>query len=164
MFNFSVTFNTGEVSSFLSVLSQKLQNPAPVSKQIAEIVKNSIDEGFEREVDPSGNPWDQLAPSTIENRSRRGLVPIKILSATGKGKRAIKVDYRGSNIQVSYGGNSTEYMQFHRKGKKIREFIPSPQMIENSPRIKLAIERYYNPTLAKFVYGELARTQNLLGL
>jgi hypothetical protein len=164
MFSFNVAINDQGVANTLGQLALKLQKPAPLSKQIANIVYDSIMEGFDNESDPSGSHWDALAPSTIENRRRQRLVPIKILSATGKGRRAIRVIPSGSSIQIQYGGEGTEYMQYHRKGQKVREFIPSHDLIDNSPRIKLAVERYFNPSLSQFVYGELVRTEKILSL
>lgn len=134
---------------FLEEIAFRVVHVEPLMNQIGDIITDQIIDSFEHERDASdGSPWAELAPSTIKARTRRGYTPITKLRASGKGERAINLSIASNTIRIEYGGNGTDYMQYHREGTSKmprREFIPSVDWIEKSPKIREAVMRYINP-------------------
>lgn len=59
-----------------------------VYKSIGEYMILEIDEGFERQADPFGRPWEAINPRTLERKRRLGRIE-KILQDTGTGRNSI---------------------------------------------------------------------------
>ena len=148
----SLIFNVDVNKSSLGVLEEiafRVVNAAPLMNEIGSIVYDQIIDSFENERDASdGSPWAELAPATIKARERRGYTPITKLRASGKGERAITLSIASNTVRIEYGGDGTEYMALHRTGTSKmpkRDFLPSPDWIEKSPKILEAVMRHINP-------------------
>jgi len=148
----SLIFNVDVNKSSLGVLEEiafRVVNAAPLMNEIGSIIYDQIIDSFENERDASdGSPWAELAPSTIQSRQRRGYTPITKLRASGKGERAITLSIASNTLRIEYGGSGTEYMALHLSGTSKmprRNFFPSPDWIEKSPKIRDAVMRHINP-------------------
>ena len=134
---------------FLEEIAFRVVHAEPLMNQIGSIVYDQIIDSFEHERDASdGSPWAELAPSTIKARTRRGYTPITKLRASGKGERAINLSIASNTVRIEYGGNGTDYMSLHRSGTSRmpkRDFLPSVDWIEKSPKILEAVMRHINP-------------------
>lgn len=166
---FQFDIDTSQIDSYLGELTLRLQGLDPLYDTIAaDIIQPFIDQRFDTETDPTGTPWAELKPETIRQRQRKGLVPIKKLNATGKGRKNIKVTAESGGVKVSYGDNDTDYMELHNTGTKRmaqRRFVPTPQEIESGEvgrQIQEAAESYLTPGLGRFVKGEIRRTKRIL--
>jgi phage gpG-like protein len=73
----------------ISTIREKLQLPALI-EPIGELLLKRTLTRFDREEDPSGNPWVPLQPSTIKRRMREG-TGTKKLNATGAMRASIQV-------------------------------------------------------------------------
>jgi phage gpG-like protein len=147
---FKADLQLTEPTEYLQRVARSLAFPDKMMRDVGEVVYDLIADSFDRESEPDGSPWADLAPSTIEQRTKKGLTPIRKLQATGRGERSISIDVKGATVEVRYGANNTEYMQHHRKGSDRlpkRDFIPSERAIERSPTIKKAVEKYINDSL-----------------
>lgn len=59
-----------------------------VYSAVGEYMLLATDERFEREIDPSGNPWYPNAPGIIAKKRAAGRI-LKILQETGRGRASI---------------------------------------------------------------------------
>ena len=147
----SLIFNVDVNRSSLGVLEEiafRVVNAAPLMNEIGSIIYDQIIDSFENERDAiDGSPWAELAPSTIQARQRRGYTPITKLRASGRGERAITLSIASNTVRIEIGSDG-QYMQYHREGTRRmpkRDFIPSPDWIEKSPKILEAVMRHINP-------------------
>ena len=133
---------------FLEEIAFRVVNAAPLMNQIGSIVYDQIIDSFEHERDASdGSPWAELTPSTIKARTRRGYTPITKLRASGKGERAINLSIASNTVRIEIGSDGS-YMQYHQTGTSRmpkRDFLPSVDWIEKSPKILEAVMRHINP-------------------
>ena len=147
----SLIFNVDVNKSSLRTLEEiafRVVNAAPLMNEIGSIIYDQIIDSFENERDASdGSPWAELAPSTIQARQRRGYTPITKLRASGRGERAITLSIASNTVRIEIGSDGS-YMQYHREGTRRmpkRDFIPSADWIEKSPKILEAVMRHINP-------------------
>ena len=147
----SLIFNVDVNKSSLRTLEEiafRVVNAAPLMNEIGSIIYDQIIDSFEHERDASnGSPWAELAPSTIQSRQRRGYTPITKLRASGRGERAITLSIASNTVRIEIGSDG-QYMQYHRENNRRlpkRDFIPSVDWIEKSPKIREAVMRHINP-------------------
>ena len=146
----SLIFNVDVNKSSLGVLEEiafRVVNAAPLMNEIGSIIYDQIIDSFENERDASdGSPWAELAPSTIQSRQRRGYTPITKLRASGRGERAITLSIASNTLRIEIGSDGS-YMQYHISGTSKmpkRNFLPSADWIEKSPKILEAVLRHLN--------------------
>jgi phage gpG-like protein len=157
--NFDIKVDSSSATGVLGELTVKLQGLNTLHQQLAEMVEGKLALSFDTESDPTGKAWKALAPSTIAVRRRKGLVPIKKLQATGRGKRGINVVIIKTGIRVEVGGDNTDYMEFHETGSRImpqRRFVPTEDELRDE--IEAIVTAYLTPSIGGFVRGEIART------
>lgn len=167
--SFDVQVDASQAETFLGALVAKLQDTAPLEDAIADILRERLNFYFENEVDPSGQPWAPLAAVTVKLRTLKGLTPIKILTATGKGRENINVVPGGGLVKIVSGGEGTEYMDKHNQPDNPRlpqrRWLPTQEEVETGEigeAIAAATESYLDPSLGQFLSGEIRRTP-LLG-
>jgi phage gpG-like protein len=120
------TIKLGELAGFVRSVHDAR---APMSEAMAATAFTKVQQGFRESVDPSGNPWRELAEDTVKSRrkgkKKRGP---KILIDTGRLRNSIsaKSDDQGFKI-----GTNVEYGVYHQQpdgpGKGIiprRQFLP----------------------------------------
>src|SRR6476469_8163561 len=87
----------------LGQVTVRLTNLKPILKDAGEAVLYSIIESFDSEIDPvDRSPWADLKPETIERKRKLGYAnPEKKLIASGRGERAISLDYVGDTVRIT---------------------------------------------------------------
>lgn len=157
MLSFQVDPDDHQAMSALGRLAQRLQRLEPLLQEVKTVAQTSVNRSFETGVDPDGNPWARLAPSTL--RDRRGGQG-KLLQRTGKGRRSVRFIIQGNELKITYLG----YMRFHQQGTRKmarRQFAPTPENFERGKlgqQTKAKAEAYVNPSLPQFLRGEIRRT------
>lgn len=92
--------------------------PSQVSREAAEDIQASIEMQFDQGCDPYGNPWKELAPSTIA----RGRFPPPGTDTHALRESIIVKPMSGSGIQVDVGEDYGIY--YHR----VRPILPEGEM------------------------------------
>lgn len=128
----------------LEKLTGAMQDPRPLLADVQTVIEKNIETNFQREHEPDGSPWSELAPSTLKRRERAGQ-GTKKLQASGDGKRSIKVKILGSaELEVAY----IDYMASHQKRTQNtprRKFMPDAEDFTSgkfSDNIRQKIEEY----------------------
>ena len=91
-------------------------DPSEITRRISDYLKQSTDERFETETDPSGVRWTALRPRTIAARRRKGHIPISILTETGV-MRSQNVPFFDNT--VAGVGTNNVYARIHQLGGTI---------------------------------------------
>lgn len=107
----SIYYSDSEVRKQLSDLISKLKDPTPQLKEAREILLFYVDQGFETETDPDGNPWRPNTPFTRTLKRSQGRID-KILQSTGRGRASINGQIKGNRLIV---GTNVPYMAKHQK-------------------------------------------------
>ncbi len=100
-----------ELTSLLFKLSQKAVNTAPLMRNIAGIMQDSVEENFEKEGRP--DKWQKLKPSTIKQRTKKGYWPGRILQRRGELAASITSKYDKHSAIV---GTNKIYAAIHQFG------------------------------------------------
>lgn len=111
------------------------------SEKIAEVIQDQFDAG----VDPYGEPWAPLAPSTLERKQGPG-----ILDETGAMRESIDVSpMSGAGVKVTIG---EDYARFHQEGTSrmpARKILPEEELPDTWARaIEDAVDEAFEKTLA----------------
>jgi len=114
----------------LDRLSSSVKAPHAGLQLLKPKIEEGIDRRFKSQTEPSGKPWTKLKPATILARRRAGLVPIKILTASGKMRGSIKV--RVTRAEIIASTNAVQAAT-HNFGDKSRH-IPRRRFLGLSPR------------------------------
>ena len=101
-----------ELQRYLDQLAEKTENLRPLMKNIAGIIADSVEENFEQQGRPK---WQMLAKSTIENRTKKGYYPGKILQMRGELAASITSYYDENSAIV---GTNKVYAAIHQFGGK----------------------------------------------
>ena len=112
MTRISVNLDTQKVLRTLDEIGTKAKNKKALLSAIGEYMLGSIDSGFETETDPSGNPWQPLAPQTLERKIAEGRI-LKILQRTGLMRSRINYRVEGNRLII---GSSDGILARHQLG------------------------------------------------
>lgn len=96
-------------------LLTRSQNLRPAFKNIGEVLVNSTDSRFARQVDPDGNPWAPISEEHLKYKKRHGFIQ-KILQMRGDLRASIV--YRAEDDRVLVGTNKV-YGAIHQLGGEI---------------------------------------------
>lgn len=120
--------------------------PSRASRAASEKIAEAIQEQFDAGVDPYGEPWAPLAPSTLERKRGPG-----ILDETGAMRESIEVSpMAGAGIKVTVG---TDYAQFHQTGTSrmpARKILPDESGLPDTweRAIEDAVDEAFERTIA----------------
>jgi phage gpG-like protein len=110
------------------IIIDRLSNVKGALPEIAEVVRFSIDENFEKEgryngsqsginlLSGGGTKWRKLAASTVRQREKKGYTPINILRRTGILASSITVQPAGNNAITA--GTNVGYAAFNNFGTR----------------------------------------------
>ena len=104
-------------------LERRVEDPRDVMAVIGADLMERVEEGFENEHDPYGQPWKPLAPATLKRR-RAGGVGAKILQDTGVMRRSLNYRVAGRNAVAV--GFSDKKAPWHQDGT---DRIPARPML-----------------------------------
>lgn len=100
-----------EIQKYLQKLIVKTENLRPLMKNIAGIMMDSVEENFEAEGRPE--KWQELKPSTIKQRTKKGYWPGRILQVRGELAASITSKYDNNSAVV---GTNKVYAAIHQLG------------------------------------------------
>ncbi len=91
---------------------------------IGQALVEKVEQGFEREADPYGEPWKPLAPSTLEKRRKKGR-GAKILQDTGVMRRSLNWRLLGRDaVAVGFADRKAIWHQFGTDRIPARPMLP----------------------------------------
>lgn len=140
--------------SVLGLINTRALGLTPLMLRLKPIVENVIEDSFDKEASPSGQPWAALAASSVRQRQRKGQGG-KLLQRTGEGKRSVKVTISGNRLYITY----LKRMEYHQTGTRRlpkRQFSPEAQDFDRGAlgdQVRDEIRIYLNPTLGQFTQG-----------
>jgi phage virion morphogenesis protein len=117
----SISYLDKDLRRYIAGILLRLRGFSAPMREIGEALLLSTDERFENEVDPAGNPWEDISPRTRARKRAQGRID-KILQDTGTGRASI--NYQANRFSVSVG-TPLAYMVYHQtgQGQVKREFI-----------------------------------------
>ena len=141
-----IRIDDAELQEHLRKLVAKTENLRPLMKNIAGIMEDSVEENFKQEGRP--DKWQELAKSTIKQRTKKGHWPGKILQVSQTGlASSITSKYDNDSAMV---GTNKPYAAIHQlggdagKNKKVK--IPARPYLKlntkEEKQIIQAIEHY----------------------
>lgn len=108
----------------LKQLENKASNLKPYFDDLGEYMVLSTRERFDREVDPDGNRWPELAPATVARKARKNKNP-KILQQDSILRDSITPDATQDQLEM---GTNLEYGPTHQYGDSSRNIPARPYL------------------------------------
>lgn len=112
-----VTVEDAETRAELDRLIKRMANREGFYRNVGEQLLNSAADNFQREAGPDGNKWKPLMPATVEQRAKRGLVPIEILRARGRLAGSLNLAATNDEVRI---GTPVPYAAAHQLGAEIK--------------------------------------------
>lgn len=109
-----ITIDDSRLKSLLGSLSGRCRDLTPPLQGWGNKLLEQTREQFEQEVDPEGQAWASLAPSTLVRKRKMGY-PDKVLTATGMMRGKIGVSVGKKSLKLI---NPAPYAEFHQKGTR----------------------------------------------
>lgn len=100
-----------DVTNLLKTLQSRVQHMQPIMRQVAEIMRDAVEENFEKEGRPE--KWKHLSPSTVVQREKKGHWPGKILQV--EGQLASSISAKATNTEAIVG-TKKKYAAIHQFG------------------------------------------------
>lgn len=100
-----------QVSKLMKELNSKVKNLEPPLQGWGGYMEEETEKQFVSQVDPDGQPWAALAPSTLEQKRRQGY-PDDILTRTRKMRRSVKAIASSRSVEIRIDFPA----QFHQEG------------------------------------------------
>lgn len=145
------------ISEFVGV-SERLLNPDDAADGVRDYLNTYLSEQFESEGGRSGG-WAALAPSTIEQKARKGLDP-RILHATLAMRRALTpaafVVHSADALEIRLGTWVPKYAMYHQYGTKR---MPRRPIIETSDKDRREIVKIVQKAIVGQMKARGVRTQ-----
>lgn len=144
----------------MNLLKRELSDVSSFLPAVAEVVAGAIEENFQRSGRYNGTSdffgggtqqWKTLSSTTIEQRKRKGYVPVNILRQTGQLASSVTVTPAGASITIS---SNKAYAAIHQFGGTIK------QSIRISDRMrKYFWARYFSTGEERFKWMALTKKQ-----
>lgn len=117
----SIYVADASVRERLKKIQRRTGDLRPALRNVGEMLLLSTDERFEKEIDPSGEPWQANTPFTISQKRALGRIE-KILQSTGRGRSSIAYQVTRDTLTI---GTNVSYMRKHQLGINVpkREFL-----------------------------------------
>ena len=115
-----VNFDLREIDSLAELLNKaKLssQDRSRLLINIGGIVEEQIQERFDAQQDPEGNPWEQLAQKTRDYYTSNGMGHGSLLNQSGMLRESVESQVDDWSVLV---GATMEYAAIHQFGGEIR--------------------------------------------
>ncbi len=113
-----------DLGNLVSVLGKLAEVPSKVAGDVSEKLADLIDEEFEADVDPYGEPWEPLMASTIDRKHGDD----RILERTGDMRNDVDVrPMAGAGIRISIaGGREGDAGAYHQNGAPGTPMVARP--------------------------------------
>jgi len=109
-----------DMAKKLEAMMKRAQNPAPVLKKAAPLIKSIMDESFIKKDSPDGMTWAPNRPSTLA--SKRGSLGVE----SGRLKASMYARVVGNTLE--FGSSGVPYAAYFNWGTRYmsgRSFMPS---------------------------------------
>lgn len=70
-------------------------------KEVSNLWRSKVEQGFQNQRDPYGNAWEPLKDSTLRLRQRKGIFGSQILSETGEMAQSLEVEVSNKEIRMT---------------------------------------------------------------
>ncbi len=121
-------YGVENLEKWLQERMDKVQNIGQLKDDIGILIKEDIDNNFEKESSPSGKKWEEWSESTEEYRRKRGRDDGKILNFDNHLRGS--VDYETTNYSIKAGAlKGPKYSRIHQMGgyagRGLKTYIPA---------------------------------------
>jgi phage gpG-like protein len=114
---FNIQIDAKDTIGTLNGVAERVGDLRTPLNEFAAWKEGQLKQNFNREIDPDGNPWAELAPSTLDQKRKRG-APLQVLTDTGTLKSGIAAQpARADGVAISSEAGS-EYGIWHLKGTR----------------------------------------------
>ena len=113
-----LSINPSEINQFITDIHKKFEDNGNMRRfysGVAKILLNEQIRNMDSEGSSIGKRWSPLAPSTVDNRSRKGKWPGKMLQVSGELKTRNVTAFDDTKAEVN---NNTPYAKFLFFGTK----------------------------------------------
>ena len=114
-----INYDNREVLDALNRLGRAGRDLTPAMRDVAQALESAVEDSFESEQSPAGDPWADLSPHTKIRRAKNKRWPGKILQADGRLAGSITSRYDSSSAEA---GTNLAYAKTHQSGAKRGEF------------------------------------------
>ena len=116
----TIKYDDREVLDALNRLDRAGQDLRPAMRDIAQALESAVEDSFESEQSPAGDPWADLSPHTKIRRAKNNKKwPGQILQVSGRLAGSITSRYDSSSAEA---GTNLAYAKTHQSGAKRGEF------------------------------------------
>ncbi len=132
----NLSVDSHQVLDAIDRLLERVENPKPAFWEIAGYLERRHLERFNQEVDPDGNPWEELAPATKKQKNKGYyvdgvLVPLRSPDRTLLGLQwnlqdQIVTDADTYSAMFGIGNDSEQYAPTHHFGDPRRNIPARP--------------------------------------
>jgi len=139
--NLEITFSIeGETQLIrrLQDIDKDLKNWTPEFKRIGDLLLKTFKHNFQTQGNTIGEPWQRLAPSTIEQKKRKGY-PLTPLIGTGKMRDSFHAEVGGFHVEIS---NPMSYFPYHQS-RRPRRKLPRRVMMKIDEKRKQLIGKIF---------------------
>lgn len=119
-----------ELQELLDRVMSHMTDMTPVTREIGEIVTESVQRNFEEHRAPDGTAWTPLAPSTVKQRAKKGRSATDILILNRILMGSIHPTPRKKSVEV---GTNIVYGAVHQFGIGARSNIASGRSMPAIP-------------------------------
>ena len=114
-----ITYDNREVLDALNRLASAGQDLRPAMRDIAQALEAAVEDSFQSEQSPAGDPWADLSQHTKIRRAKDKRWPGKILQADGRLAGSITSRYDSFSAEA---GTNLAYAKTHQFGARRGEF------------------------------------------
>ncbi len=114
-----IKYDNSEVLDALNRLGRAGRDLTPAMRDVAQALESAVEDSFESEQSPAGDPWADLSPHTKIRRAKNKRWPGQILQADGRLAGSITSRYDSSSAEA---GTNLAYASTHQSGAKRGEF------------------------------------------
>ena len=108
-----IEYDNREVLDALNRLSRASADLRPAMSAIADAMATTIEDAFQSESSPSGDPWAALSPHTQAKRAKQRKWPGQILQVSGRLAQSITSH---SDSHTAVAGTDLDYASSHQHG------------------------------------------------
>ena len=121
---FQITIKDNELKTELTKLQTKVRNLKPLLNQVGYYLLEVVENSFENEADANGKAWQELSPSYLNYKNKKGYTK----KLQNRGTLAESIDFTTTTDALILGTN-IEYAAIHQfggfAGRNKSAFIPA---------------------------------------
>lgn len=111
---FTIEFQAEHLALALEAVRQEIATPQEMLGRFGESLLRVNQERHDKGLDPEGQPWKELAPSTLAEGKRKG-GPLK---KTGRMLASFAYQVNGDTLRLGFDGGDGFKAKFHQDGSR----------------------------------------------